>query len=153
MFHSELLIYLLDRSRESTAFRQILRSFIMAASSPVVVVPVSLFSWSTNVVLGRPLPRCPWVGSQRIRRWAPSSGCRWQCPASRSLLAAILSLSLGSFPYNVSFVIRSLQWTLKTFRSILVYVPSRDVSIALVSFHASHPYSKMDSTGDKELSF
>ena len=117
----------------------------MAARSHVVVVPVSLFSWSTkNVVLG-------WV-PRDIRRWAPSSGCRWQCPASHSLLAAILSLSLGSFPYNVSFVIRSLQWTLKTFRSILVYVPSRDVSIALVSFHASHPYSRMDSTGNKELS-
>ena len=95
---------MLDRSRESTAFRPILRSFIMAASSPVVVVPVSLFSWSTNVVLGRPLPCCPWLGSQRIRRWAPSSGCRWQCPASRSRLAAILSLSLGSFPYTVKRV-------------------------------------------------
>ena len=39
---------------------------------------------------------------------------------SRSLLASILSLSLGSFPYNFSFVILSLQLTLKTFRRILV---------------------------------
>ena len=112
--------YLLDRSRESTVFRQILRSCIMAANSPVVVAPVSLFSWSTYVVSGRPLPRCPCVGSQRMRRCAPSSGCRWQCPASRSRLAVILSLSFGSFPYSATFVILWLQWTLRAFLSILV---------------------------------
>ena len=61
-----VLSYLLDRCRESTAFCQILQSFILAASFPVMVVPVSLFCWSTNVVIGHPLPRCPWVGSQRI---------------------------------------------------------------------------------------
>ena len=76
-----LITYFLDRSRGSTVFPQVVhqghhrsRPFIMAASSPDVVVPVSLFSWSTSVALGRPLPCCPWVGSHRMRRWAPSSG-------------------------------------------------------------------------------
>ena len=131
-----LLTYFLDRSRESTVFLQVNRSFIMAASSPDVDVPVSLFSWSTYVALGRPLPRWPWVGSHRTRRWAPSSGWRWQCPASRSLLAAILSLSFGRLPYSVTFGILSLQWTLRAFLSILVYEASSAFSIAFVSIHA-----------------
>ena len=42
-----LLTYFLDRSRESTVALQTMRSFIIAASSPVLVAPVSLFSWST----------------------------------------------------------------------------------------------------------
>ena len=118
--HRFTLPYLLDRSRESTVRLQTVRSFIIAASSPVVVAPVSLLSWSTYVIFGLPLPRCPCVGSHRIRRCAPSSGCLWQCPASRSLLAAILSLSFGSFPYRISFVTMSLQCTSRAFLSILV---------------------------------
>jgi len=35
---------------------------------------------------------------------------------------------------------------LRTLRSILVYVPSSECSMASVSAQASHPYKRMDST-------
>ena len=106
--------YLLDRSREYTVFLQITRLSIMAATSTVVVVPVSLLSWSTFVVLGRPLLSCPCVGSPRIKRWATSSECRWQCPAHRSLMAPILSLSFDSDPKGsrLAFFHSSVHWGL-----------------------------------------
>ena len=95
------------------------RLFISASSSPEVAAPVSLSSRSTDVIFGRPLPRCPWVGSHSIRQCAPSSGRLRQCPDRWSLLAAILSLSRGSLPYSFSFVTLSLQCTLTAFLSIL----------------------------------
>ena len=56
------------------------------ASSAVLAAPVSLFSVSTNVVVGRPGWREPWDGSQSSRRLVGRSGWRWQCPAMPSRL-------------------------------------------------------------------
>ena len=68
---SLLTTYILDRSQKFAVALQTVRSLISASSSPLVAAPVSLLRRSTYVIFGRPLPRCPWVGSHCIRRCAP----------------------------------------------------------------------------------
>ena len=108
---------------------------IKSLSSLVFVAPVSLFKVPMKSCRGLHWLLLPCVGSQSTRLLALSSGCRWQCPASCSLLELILLLTAGRVPYNSLLVMCELQWMFCAFLSILVYVPSR----ASVSVQLSQP--------------
>lgn len=89
------------------------RFSIHLASSFVLSAPASFFSMSTKADVGRPLNRCPCVGTHSTSFLAVSYWCR---PAS---LTAICSDTLGKVPYRCLLVICSSWLMFRTTRSIL----------------------------------
>ena len=139
--------YLITCRRPTTCPCQMPLSLVSVASSAASRAPVSLFMVSTYVALGLPRPLRPWLGSHSTRGCALSFGWRMQWPASCSLLAALLCCwHEGGLHIGPRWECGWASECWGPLRSILVYVPSSECSMASVSAQASHPYKRMDST-------
>ena len=92
----------------------------MHASISWVVKPVSWWSRSTKVLVGRPADLLPWVGLHVTSSDTIFPSLLLQWPANCSLLLLIWVVILGRSPYNSLLVIWSFQLTSSAFLSIRV---------------------------------
>ena len=95
--------------------------------------PVSWWSRSTKVLVGRPADLLPWVGLHVTSSDTIFPSLLLQWPANCSLLLLIWVVILGRSPYNSLLVIWSFQLASSAFLSIRVLQPSNNLPILLVT--------------------
>ena len=116
--------------------------------------PVSVKSCCMKVLARRPAFCRPCEEVHRNTSLMSSSLILQQCPACVVLLTWAVFVMGIKWPYSSCFVGCYLQDSFNIARSNLVQLPSSFFSMCLISVHAVHPYSSIDTTAAwKKLRF